>query len=42
MKKTIILLFVMNILDVITTYLSGLYGGVEIKKGVNHNNMVGF
>ena len=30
MKTTIILLFVMNILDVISTYLVGLNGGVEL------------
>ncbi len=35
MKKTIILLFVMNALDVITTYIAGLYGGVEINSLVN-------
>lgn len=35
MKTTIILLFALNILDVISTYLSGLNGGVEINPLVN-------
>ena len=35
MKKTIILLFVMNTLDVITIYIAGLKGAVEINPLVN-------